>query len=252
MNNKIISDAEIMELYFNKKMSSVDISKKLNCDSKTIRNRIVNAGFKMRSSSEAHKLKPSRYWFGKHCSNASSERHKRIMKEWWNKEKNGKKIEERNKKISLAMIGEKNHFYGKHHTEETKKIIRERRARQITPLKDTTIEVKIQNFLKQLRIEFFTHHFISEIEHKYNCDIFIPSTKTIIECDGDYFHANPQFYDNNQLREKQLKQRKFDYFRNKELKEEGYRIIRIWENKIRKMEIEEFKIILTYEKGVGA
>ena len=64
----------------------------------------------------------------------------------------------------------------------------------IIPFKDTSIEVKIQNFLSLLHLEFMTHKYISEITHKYRCDIFIPeqegiSQKIIIECDGCYWHG---------------------------------------------------------------
>jgi len=64
------------------------------------------------------------------------------------------------------------------------------RAKQISPVKDTSIEVKIQNFLKELGIEFFTHKYM-KIEHGYQCDILIPSKSLVIECDGDYWHNLP-------------------------------------------------------------
>ena len=40
---------------------------------------------------------------------------------------------------------------------EIKEKIRITTAKQITPIKDTSIEVKIQNFLKQLGISFFAY-----------------------------------------------------------------------------------------------
>ena len=43
----------------------------------------------------------------------------------------------------------------------------------VFPIKDTSIEVKIQNYLKELGVEFFTHQYI-DIEHGYQCDVFIP------------------------------------------------------------------------------
>ena len=46
---------------------------------------------------------------------------------------------------------------GKKLSEEHIKKIKENRAKQIFPKKDSSIEIKIQNFLKQLQIEFFTH-----------------------------------------------------------------------------------------------
>lgn len=246
-----ITEDIVKNLYLNEKMSAPDIARKFNCDVIVIYNRLKSGKVEIRSASEGHKLKPSRYWLGKKIPKEIIER----------------KIETcrartlldptRNKKpedFGRNMSGKNNPFYGKKHTEEVKRIIREKRAYQVTPVFDTSIEIKIQNLLKQLGIEYFTHHFISDIEHKYNCDIFIPSTKTIIECDGDYFHANPEFYKEKELREKQLKQKEFDRLRNKELQEKGYNVIRIWENKIYKMNLEDLSILLKKipQQGAGA
>ncbi len=129
---------------------------------------------------------------------------------------------------------------GKHHSEETKKKIKEfwntpkmkrfakkRRAKQILPVKDTTIEVKIQNFLKQLGIEYFTHQYM-KIPHGYQCDILIPSMNLVIECDGDYWHKYPIGND-------------LDHMRTQELLDKGFKVLRLWEFEIRKMELNDFK-----------
>jgi len=105
------------------------------------------------------------------------------------------------------------------------------RAKQILPVKDTTIEVKIQNFLNQLDIDFFTHQYIKEIEHGYQCDILIPSMNLVIECDGDYWHKYPVGND-------------IDYIRIKELLDKGFKVLRLWEKEIRIMDISKFKNIL--------
>lgn len=117
---------------------------------------------------------------------------------------------------------------GKKRSEEVRAKLRETRAKQIMPIKDTTIEVKIQNFLKQLKIEFYTHQYIKEIEHRYQCDILIPSIKLVIECDGDYWHNYPIGTE-------------IDHIRTSELISKGFIVLRLWENEIRKMEIHQFK-----------
>lgn len=101
----------------------------------------------------------------------------------------------------------------------------------IIPKKDTSIEIKIQNFLKQLNIEFFTHQYIKEIEHGYQCDILIPSMNLVIECDGDYWHKYPIGND-------------IDHIRTKELLEKGFKVLRLWEHEIRPMQLNEFKDML--------
>jgi len=112
--------------------------------------------------------------------------------------------------------------------EHIKEKIRDFRKTQVLPIKDTKIEVKIQNFLKQLNIEFFTHQHIKEIEHSYQCDILIPSMNLVIECDGDYWHKYPIGKD-------------IDHIRTKELIEKGFKILRLWEREIKEMSVEVFK-----------
>ncbi len=117
---------------------------------------------------------------------------------------------------------------GKKRSKETKLKIKKARAKQIMPIRDTTIEVKIQIFLKELGYEFFTHHYIKEIEHGYQCDILIPSMNLVIECDGDYWHKYPIGLEK-------------DHIRTKELIEKGFKVLRLWEKEIKVMNVNDFK-----------
>ena len=104
---------------------------------------------------------------------------------------------------------------------------RKTRKNQILPKKDTTIEIKIQKFLEQLGIEYFTHKYIN-IEHSYQCDIFIPSMNLVIECDGNYWHSYPIG-------------REIDNIRTKELIEKGFKVLRLWEIEIKNMDLNDLK-----------
>lgn len=166
---------------------------------------------------------------------------------WLNK----KLTEERKSKLKLMNLGENNSFYGKHHSIESKKKIsqknkglkrsnlvklkmKEKRKLRILPVKDTTIEVKMQNFLKELNIEFVTHQYMKDIEHGYQCDIMIPvqegiEKKTIIECYGNYWHNYPVA-------------REIDNIRCTELRKAGWRVLVFWESEIRPMELQDLKL----------
>lgn len=77
------------------------------------------------------------------------------------------------------------------------------RKKQKFPFKDSKPEVIIQNFLKELKVEFIKHVNMT-IPHAYECDILIPTQegikqKTIIECDGEYWHMNPNKYSANDI-----------------------------------------------------
>lgn len=194
---------------------------------------------------------------------------------WGRKNKWGHHTQEAKEKIKKSNIGKKvsletgekirKWHIGKHHTEETKKkmslmrkgkkypieIYPNRGSRGfILPLQDSSIEIKVQNFLKELGIEFFTHYWMNDIKHRYRCDILIPKQdgierKTIIECDGNYWHGNQEFYSDKELNEKIFKQKEIDKIRTKELIECGYRVIRFWEHEIKNMELNDFKNKIT-------
>lgn len=110
---------------------------------------------------------------------------------------------------------------GKHHTSESIKKIKKARAKQVLPFKDSSIEVKVQELLFVLGIEFVKHQYFY-IEHAYACDIFIPSLHLVIECDGDYWHNYPEGLE-------------VDSIRTTELEDMGYRVKRFWEREIKEM-----------------
>lgn len=149
-----------------------------------------------------------------------------IMKKKWN---NGQ-VSDKQRKNFLSLRGM---MKGRKQSNYQKMIcsrkLKETRKNQIFPVKDTSIEVKMQNFLKELGINFFTHCYIKEIEHGYQCDIMIPAQpgitkKTIIECFGDYWHDYPLA-------------RAIDNQRCKELRNNGWRVLCFWECEIKPMEL---------------
>ena len=79
-----------------------------------------------------------------------------------------------------------------------------------------------------------------EIKHSYQSDIFIPSLNLIIEIDGDYWHGNtgnPRF---KVLNKHQLKTKETDNLRTKELQEKGFKVLRLWESEIEKLNLQDF------------
>jgi very-short-patch-repair endonuclease len=58
--------------------------------------------------------------------------------------------------------------------------------------------------------------------------------KIIIECDGDYWHANPLFYDINKLGIRQKRNTQRDRFKNEYLKRKGWKVLRFFESDIKK------------------
>ncbi len=149
---------------------------------------------------------------------------------------------EKRVKISKALIGRSyEDLHGIIKAKQLRSVVRINRAKQIFPKKDSSIEVKIQNFLRQLNVEFLTHQHMN-IRDSYQCDIFIPSMNLVIECDGDYWHGNLQTYNDwNNLSQKQKIQKIRDYCRTNELEEKGFKVWRIWEKQIKEMTLPQFK-----------
>ena len=74
------------------------------------------------------------------------------------------------------------------------------------------------------------------IEHGYQCDIFIPvqdriKRPTIIEAFGNFWHKIPFG-------------REIDIQRINELKDEGYRTLVFWESEIKPMELNDLQTVL--------
>ena len=114
---------------------------------------------------------------------------------------------------------------------KTRLAVKESRKHQIFPMKDSSIEVKMQNLLKELGIEFLTHQYMNEIEHGYQCDILVPSKKLIIECFGNYWHNYPYA-------------KEVDIQRCNELRAKGWKVFVFWENEIKAMQIDDLKLVL--------
>jgi len=146
------------------------------------------------------------------------------------------------RKISMSCSGLSNHMFGKHHSEDTKRKISEGnkgkhvsdetrrkmsivRMRQVLPVKDTSIEIKTQEYLLQHNISFLTHPIMLEL---FQADILIPDQSIVIECDGCYWHACPTHYPNSPNSSRKNR----DERRTEMLIKRGYTVIHIWEHEI--------------------
>ncbi len=69
---------------------------------------------------------------------------------------------------------------------------------------------------------------MKEIKHGYQCDVLIPSMNLVIECDGNYWHKYPIGLER-------------DHIRTKELIEQGFKVLRLWEVEINEMTIKDFQ-----------
>lgn len=117
--------------------------------------------------------------------------------------------QEHKNKIQVAQLanGKKPSF---------KERMRRQRMTQVLPTKNTSIEVKLQNGLKQRNIEFIPHY---KFNGKFELDIAFPSKQIAVEADGVYYHNYPHGLPNDKKKDKYLIKC-------------GWQVLRFWEHEI--------------------
>lgn len=257
-NRKDLDVEFIRKSYIEDKMSASEISIILKTSHNTILKRLRELGLTTRNKTEVMncdrvKKLISQKHTGKKLSpeacKAISEGHKGLPRSEEHNRKIGEaqkwrtQTPEQRKHLSLYRKQ-----YLNDHPEERQRL-RDNRAKQIFPLRDSKIEVKLQNLLKEIGVNFYCHYFV-DISDSYQCDIYIPiqkgiNHKIILEADGDYWHGNPAIYsDWNQLNLKQKLQKIKDFERTNQLEEKGYKVIRIWESDIKDLTKPELEVML--------
>lgn len=96
----------------------------------------------------------------------------------------------------------------------------------------TSIEIIVMKILDELKVDYIFNTQISK-DYLYRPDFLIRDKNIIIECHGNYWHANPILYSDDNLNDMQ----KLAIFRDQRKKEVyeslGYTYIVYWENEIK-------------------
>ncbi len=143
--------------------------------------------------------------------------------------------------MSQQMLGNKNHFYGKKHSQKTIEKLRESTTNRLLRFwKDgglhgtnTKPELLTQNILKKNNIEFITPFVLGNKIF----DLYIPKQNVIIEVDGCYWHSKGINIDN--MNKQQLRRWKNDRFKDNLVKKNNMKLIRIWEDEINETTLTE-------------
>ena len=114
-------------------------------------------------------------------------------------------------------------------TDDEKKIITDRlNYVMIQNRAPTKIELKINEFLTSLNLKFKQNKRLNG----FLVDFYLFDYDIVIECDGDYWHGNPKFYNEKTLNNVQLKNIERDYRKNIMLTENKIKYLRLWEHDI--------------------
>lgn len=102
----------------------------------------------------------------------------------------------------------------------------------LTSIKDKTrIEKIVEQILLKLNYEYMFNKNISS-KFSYRPDFYIQSLNLIIECQGDYWHANPNIYSEEDLNETQRTVIIKDNLKQQTYQREGYNVLYYWESEM--------------------
>lgn len=96
-------------------------------------------------------------------------------------------------------------------------------------LKMTWPEREFKKILKELKVEFE----VQKIVGNKIFDFYIPHINLLVEVDGDYYHANPEKINLENVNRMQAKNMRNDKFKDSLALGLGYRIERVWENDLK-------------------
>lgn len=145
-------------------------------------------------------------------------------------------------KIRDRWVIASKHNLGKPCTEERKEKIRQKTLAYLKsgkmPRRETSIELILKLFLKELNINFEEQKVIGN----WCYDFYFPNFNILIEADGDYWHGNPKFY-KDKLNSIQIEVIERDIRKTNSTEKQGFKLLRFWENDI-KNNLENVKNII--------
>jgi len=138
---------------------------------------------------------------------------------------------------------------GRKHSQETKNKMRDIQNKKwetgdIGKKKQysSKLENTFKNILELLDIKFTEKLYAKEIKAFY--DFYIPEKNLVIEVDGDFWHCNPKSKHSLPKYESQKKNLIRDKEKEQWLKDNGYKLLRFWENDINNNILEVKRILL--------
>ena len=150
-------------------------------------------------------------------SGMKDKRHSTVSNEKNRQSHLGKKHSQKTK--DKMKESQKNRIFSEEHRKKLKEAWANRILTKPNRCFNTKPELKVVDILNTLRVDFKHPYRVTDIEHAYSADFYIPSLHLIIEVDGKYWHNYPV---GNEI----------DHIRTTEMTEAGYNILRVWEDSI--------------------
>jgi very-short-patch-repair endonuclease len=103
------------------------------------------------------------------------------------------------------------------------------------------LEIDFENIFEELNITFSHSFYVPSIKKIY--DFYLPDHNILIEIDGDFWHCNPIKYPEPTCKTQKINIIN-DKFKNEWAQENGYKLLRFWENDINNNILEVKKTLL--------
>ena len=121
---------------------------------------------------------------------------------------------------------------GRVHSQKTKDKMSKTAMKNILKkgkVKRSKLEYKFEGLLESYNVNFIHSYYIESIHKIY--DFYLPELNLLIEIDGDFWHCNPIKFPAPTCKTQEINLIN-DKFKNKWAKDNGYKLIRFWENDI--------------------
>lgn len=203
--------------------------------------RYCNSSFQHTSPINPKSKKDTNVCYSPDCRKKSSElRGKAIKDTHWTKRDDAAEISKRKSESRICSEKKRREKWGPRipwnkgktgiYSKETIEKIRDAALKQIE--KAVYRKTNIEKAIEQLLIGLNINYKYSFILQKRQYDFLLIDYNIIIECDGDYWHANPKSYGDEtgkkKLTQRQRMKRKDDLVKNKIAEYNNYIILRFW------------------------
>ena len=98
-------------------------------------------------------------------------------------------------------------------------------------VKRSLLEIRFETFLEALDIEFVHSYYINTKDYHFIFDFYLPEHNILIEVDGDFWHCNPKTHHSPTCKTQEINI-KNDKIKDKWAQENGYKLLRFWEDDI--------------------
>ena len=140
------------------------------------------------------------------------------------------------KRWQIPIISNSQRYKGKPgrpHTKEARKELALSKMGDKNPMKRLEVRLKVSKKNKGRKYSNDIRARMSKAQKGRTITCGIPKYKVVVQCDGDWWHGNPNIYNQSNLAKIPQNNMRRDNLQDFQLHEEGWHVIRFWESDIK-------------------